>query len=140
MKEWITKIIFVSVAALAPIHAMIVAIFVIVIIDFVTGLMAAYKMGDSITSAGFRRTLSKLVIYQLGLISGHLIEDYLILDAFPVAKIIAGIIGLVELTSILENCNIVYGGNLFRALLQRIGSVNDAVAKPKKRAHKKIDK
>ena len=131
-KEWLTKLIFVCVAALAPIHAMVVAVFFVVLIDFITGIMAAYKSGDKITSAGFRRTLSKLAIYQFALISGHLIEDYLILDAFPVARIIAGVIGLVELTSILENCNIVYGGNLFRTLLQRIGSVNDAVTKVKK--------
>lgn len=132
MKEWLAKILFVSLAALAPIQAAICAIFAVVLIDFVTGIMAAYKLGDKVTSAGFRRTISKLAIYQFALISGHLIEDYLIFDAFPVAKIIAGVIGLVELTSILENCNIVYGGNLFRALLHRIGSVNDAVTKGKK--------
>lgn len=132
MKDWLVKAVFVSLSALAPIQASIIAIFIVVLIDFITGLMAAYKQGDKITSAGFRRTLSKLAIYQFALISGHLIEDYLIFDAFPVAKVIAGVIGLVELTSILENCNIVYGGNLFRALLQRIGSVNDAVTKSKK--------
>lgn len=132
MKDWLIKIFFVSLAALAPIRAMIVTIFVVVLVDAITGIMAAYKSGDKITSAGFRRTVSKLAIYQLALISGYLIEVHLMYDVFPIVKIISGVVGLVELTSILENCNIVYGGNLFRALLQRLGSVNDAVTKSRK--------
>jgi phage-related holin len=131
-KEWIIKFGFVALAALAPIHAMIISIFVVVLVDFITGIMAAYKLGEKITSAGFRRTVSKLAIYQLALISGYLIEVHLMYDVFPIVKIIGGVVGLVELTSILENCNIVYGGNLFRALLQRVGSVNDVITKSRK--------
>lgn len=125
MKEWLSKILLVSIAALAPIHAVIISIGVLVGADMLTGVWAAYKRGESIKSAGLRRTVSKLLIYQVAVITGFIVQQYLAGDIIPIVKIIGGVIGLVELKSILENANSISGTDLFKMILERLGSQND---------------
>lgn len=47
--------------------------------------------------------------------------DYLL----PVSKIVASVIGLVELKSILENANSILGQDLFKTVIAKLGSQND---------------
>lgn len=125
MKEWINKLLVVSIAALAPIQAVIISVGVLVLADMITGIWAAYKRNEPIKSAGLRRTVSKFIIYQIAIITGFIVEHYLIGDIVPVVKLIGGIIGLVELKSILENANSITGTDLFKLLIERLGSQND---------------
>jgi uncharacterized membrane protein len=125
MKQWFSKVALVVFAALAPIHAVIVSVGVLVMGDLVTGVWAAYKRGEEIKSSGLRRTLSKLVVYNIAIISGFMVQQYMIEDLVPIVKIIAGVIGLVELKSILENANKITGVDLFKEVIARLGSKND---------------
>jgi len=124
MRNLPEKILISICAVLAPIKAIILTVGVLILFDFITGLMAARKRGETITSAGMRRSVSKLVIYQIAVITGFLVETYMLSDMLPVTKFVAAIIGLVELTSIFENINTVYGSNLFGAVIDKLGSVN----------------
>lgn len=112
-------------AVLLPIKPAIVTIFVLVIADLILGLLVARKSKDPITSAGFRRTITKLFVFELALIAGFLAETYLIGDSFPVSKIISAFIGLTEIKSIIENLNIINGENIFASLIVKLGSEND---------------
>jgi hypothetical protein len=125
MKEWIQRIVVASLAALAPIHAILVSVGVLILADFFTGILAARKRGEKITSAAMRRTVSKIVIYQTAVITGFLLEHYLLDSIVPVAKLVAGVIGLVEFKSILENSNTVLGQDIFKMVLLKLGSEND---------------
>ncbi|HEY8367583.1 MAG TPA: phage holin family protein, partial [Bacteroidia bacterium] len=112
-------------AALAPIHAVMISVGILIFADLATGMWAAKKRGENITSAAMRRTVSKLFIYQLAVITGFLLETHLLAQLLPVTKLVAGVIGLVEFKSILENANEILGQNIFTNLLSKLGSDND---------------
>lgn len=128
--EWLQKIALASLAALAPIHAIMISVGFLIVADLVTGIWAAKKRGEKISSAAMRRTISKIVIYQLAVISGFLLEKYLLSDLLPVSKIVAGVIGLVEFKSMLENSGSIVGGDIFKMILAKLGSENDKLASP----------
>ena len=131
MKEWLSKLAMASLAALAPIHMVMITVGVLIFSDLVTGVWAALKRGEKISSAIMRRTVSKILIYQLSVICGFMLETYILDSVLPVAKIVAGVIGMVEFKSILENSNHIVGGNLFKMILEKLGSENDPKRKPK---------
>lgn len=125
MKEWLTKIAVAAIAALAPIHAVMISVGFLIVADLLTGMVAAHKRGEKISSAAMRRTISKILVYQLAVISGFLLEHYLMGDIMPVAKLVGGVIGMVEFKSILENSNTIVGTDIFKSILQKLGSEND---------------
>ncbi len=136
MKDWVQSLGIATVAALAPIQAVLISVLVLIIADLVTGMWAAHKRGEAVTSAVMRRTVSKIFVYEIAVICGFLLETYLLSSLVPVSKLVAGVIGLVEFKSILENCNSILGQNLFQTVLSNLGSDNDPT-KIKKEDEKK---
>lgn len=122
---FLSKCFMMIVIVLAPIKAVILTVGFLIFSDLGTGLWAALKRKEEITSAALRRTLSKLIIYQLAVISGFLIEQMILQGEVPLVKVVAGFIGLVEFKSILENSNLILGTDLFKFLIRKIGSNNE---------------
>lgn len=106
-------------AVFAPIHAVMEVTGGLILIDLVTGVMAAKKTGQEITSKGISRTLAKVVLYELALATSFLVHQYMTGDLLPADKLVAGLIGLVELKSILENINAANGTPVFAAIVDR---------------------
>lgn len=125
MKQFLLQLFAVIVALLAPIHALMGAVGFLILADLATGIWAAVKKRQKIKSSVMRRTISKLCIYQLAVISGFLVETYMLDSILPVSKIVASVIGLVELKSILENSNHILGYSLFKSVIAKLGSEND---------------
>jgi Bacteriophage holin family len=125
MKQWLLNLLIASIATLAPINAILVSVFILIFSDLFTGILAAKKRKEKISSAAMRRTISKILVYNIAVITGFLLERYLLSDLIPISKLIAGVIGLVEFKSILENCNTILGQNLFKTVLVLLGSEND---------------
>lgn len=125
MKEWLQKILLASVAALAPIQAIMLSVGFLIFADLITGIWAALKRGEKVSSAAMRRTVSKMVIYQLAVIGAFVLETHLMGGLLPVTKIVAGVIGLVEFKSMLENSSAIVGGDVFKLIMKKIGSEND---------------
>jgi hypothetical protein len=132
MKEWLMAMALSALAVLAPIKAVLVTVGILIIADAVTGMYAAKKRGEKISSAAMRRTLSKMMVYQGVVILGYLLEANLMDHLMPVAKIVASAIGMVEFKSILENANSIVGTNIFKAVISKLGSDNDQAAKEEK--------
>ncbi len=124
MKDWLLKLALASIAALAPIHSILVSVFLLIIADLVTGVWAAKKQGQSISSSKLRNTVSKFFIYQMAIITAFVLETYLLEGAVPATKIVAGIIGLSEGVSVFENLNKISNTDLFKKLLTALGSAN----------------
>lgn len=122
--QYAKVMLFALVALLAPIHTIVVATAVLIIFDTVTGIWAAAKRGDMITSAKFRGVVSKSVIYLIGLIAAFIVEHYMQFDVVPVVKLTAAGIGSTEMLSIIENLNTIAGKNIFDSLKAAIGSQN----------------
>lgn len=111
-------------AVFSPIHSILIVSCFLIIADLASGIMAAKKRGEVITSAGYRRTLSKFLVYNLAIISGFLVERYMVSDLVPLSKLIAGVISLTELKSILENLNSINGVDIFKSVIAFVGSKN----------------
>lgn len=113
------------IAVLAPIESIMLTTGVMIFIDLILGIIAAKKLGKLITSAALRRTVSKMLVYQLTLISAFICEKYLLDGILPIVKLVAAVIGAVELKSVFENADIINGGSVFKDLIKQLGSVND---------------
>lgn len=103
---------------------MVLACFVLVLVDMVSGITAAKKLKNPITSAGLRRTLVKLLVYEAVILLAFLTTQYLTGPEVPLTNIAAGYFGLTEFLSIVENLNIISGNDLLKALLDKLGSAN----------------
>lgn len=113
------------IAVFAPVKTVLVVSLVLVIADFITGVVAAYKRGDKITSARMKESIIKSLVYETAIIFAYLAEHFLIGDLMPVTKIIAALIGLTECASILENLDSISGQPLFKKIIDRLGSKKD---------------
>lgn len=110
---------------LTPIHMMMLVVGILIFTDLFLGIWAARKRGEKIESSAMRRTISKILVYQAVIITGFLCETYLLKGFIPISQIAAAAIGLVEMTSILENANSINGESIFKKLIERLGSDND---------------
>ena len=97
-------------AFIAPIKDAMIAVSALIAIDFVFGLIAAWKTKEAITSKKMSRTAIKLFVYQFLLISAHLCEQYL-LTWIPFVQITLGFFALVEFLSIGESFSKITGKN-----------------------------
>lgn len=113
-------------AVFAPIKTALLTAMGLSVIDCITGIMAARKRGEPITSSNLRKTISKIVIFQTAILLAFLTEHYMMADLLPVSKIVAGYIGMTEYTSILENLNDINGGSIFKALIEKLNKKEDA--------------
>lgn len=118
-----------ALAIFAPIQASLVTVLVLILSDMITGILAARKRNEPITSAGLRRSLSKLAIYEFTLCISYVAEHFLMADQLPAMKIIAGMIGMVELKSVLENVNEISGDDFLKSAIDKLGSSNQGKGK-----------
>lgn len=125
MKEYLTALLVSVVAIFAPIKAIFLVTGILIFSDLVFGIIAAKKRGEKITSAGLRRTVTKIFVYNAAVALGFLVEKYMLDGFIPVSKIASGLISVVEFTSILESLNAINGSPVFAKLIEKLGSVND---------------
>lgn len=124
MKEWLVKGMIVILAVFAPIKAMLITCGVLIMADMITGMLAARKRQEKIQSAEMRRSISKFVVYQIAIMSAFLLETYMLHNMVPVSKIVAGVIGMVEFKSILENASVIVDQDILKMVLDKLGSKN----------------
>lgn len=111
-------------AVFAPIQPMLIVTGVLVVLDFATGIYAAHKLGTPIVSSRMRDTITKMLVYQIAILTGFLMEKYLLADLLPISKIAAGVVAVVEGTSLFENLDKIYGKPIFKELIDKLGSKN----------------
>jgi hypothetical protein len=103
---------------LAPVRATMIAVSVMVLIDLITGIWAAHRRKEKITSNGIRRTISKTLAYQIAIFSSFLMEKYF-LSGIPVVKVVAGLIGTTEFKSVLENLSSITGIDFLQVVIEK---------------------
>lgn len=120
MKQHLYNLLLVLVLIFAPIKATIITIMVLTMADLISGLLSAKKRKDPITSSGLKRTVIKILAYEAVVMLGFLTEQYLTGDLVPVVKILAGLIGMTELKSVIENIQEITGVPLAKLLLKKL--------------------
>jgi len=98
-----------------PIWPFIITAIALVFADAVTGVMAAKKRGDKITSRGFYRTSQKIVVYMVSILACEGVRVVFV-PGVPVTYTAAAAICVTELKSILENTKDVSGVNIFQQI------------------------
>ncbi|MEA5459100.1 phage holin family protein [Arcicella sp. LKC2W] len=100
-----------------PIADFIVAIFLLMILDFITGVQAAKKRGEAITSQGWRRTATKVVVYALLIIVCEKIKITYFKDIdLKVSYGVSLSIITIELKSLAENIKTITGVDIWQKL------------------------
>lgn len=133
MKSFLSNLLVSALAALAPIKPVMITVGILIVSDLISGIWAAHKRGEKITSAALGRTVSKMVVYQTAIVTGFLLQRYLLADAMPVVNIVGGVIGLVEFKSFIENANVIVGHDIMGEILKRLSSKNliqEVIEKP----------
>jgi hypothetical protein len=110
-----------------PIRELMLTIGFLVGADMVVGIWKALKTGQKIRSRRMSDTVTKMLLYQLAIVSGFLIEKYIITDILPIAKLIGSVIAIIEFKSIVESIESVTGQNLWTKIKEVIGRKSDDI-------------
>ena len=130
IKQYIIQLLAVIGAFFLPISGILFLIGFAIVIDTITGVWKAKKLGIPITSRGLSAIISKLMLYEVAVIGFYLIDFWIlndiILKFFSVPLMLTKILSLVlvsiETLSISENYKAVKGIDIwsaFKQLLQR---------------------
>ena len=119
---WLTSLATAVVAVTSPVHVLLAAVGFLIFADMVTGIMAAVKRGEALTSRALSRSVYKAAAYQIAVLSGFAMEHLLVGDVLPIAKLVAAAIGLVEFKSLAENVRVVTGTNL-KGVIDRLTEI-----------------
>ena len=95
-------------------HFLVIGV-VLVVSDWITGVWAAIKRNEKITSGGLRRTIEKGVMYSLAIVLVLIVESAFFGTQYVVA-LVAMYISFVELFSNLENISNITGSNIIGAV------------------------
>ena len=121
------KVLIVSICILfAPAKTMCATALVLCLLDLALGIAASKRAGSSITSFGLKRTVMKILVYELALLVSYLVGAYLTQGVIPTLNIASSMIGLTELKSILENLDLIAGKPVLKSILDALqnGSSN----------------
>lgn len=125
-------------SVLLPIKELMLTIGFLVAADLVVGIWKAMKTGQKIRSRRMSDTITKLLLYQIAIISGFLIEKYVITGMIPVSKLIGTVIAIIEFKSIIESIEAVTGTSLWDKIKVIVGrkseDIMDAMTESKPKA------
>ncbi len=127
MRDFFETLALSLLAVFTPIRPLMLVTGVLVLADMITGIMAARKSRQPITSSGLKQSVKKLLMYEVALCLSYLVHKYMIGDLLPAEKIIAAMVALTELKSIMENFSIIDASPVFSNLIGKI----DAQSPPK---------
>ena len=130
IQKYIIQLLAVVSAFFLPISGILFLIGFAILVDTITGIWKAKKLGIPITSRGLSAIVSKLFLYEVAVIGFYLIDKFIlndiILTFFSVPLMLTKILSLVlcsiEVISISENYKAVKGIDIwsaFKNLLQR---------------------
>ena len=105
-------------AILAPLKATIIVVWLLIVLDIITGMIASYKKKEPITSKKFSRVLTKMLSYLILIIASFVADEFIFtyLETHWISRIIASAITIGELISIIENANVMVGGKFIKIL------------------------
>jgi phage-related holin len=121
-------------AFFAPVGSFIGVAFTLVIFDYFTGVQAAKKREEKLTSRGHFRSIQKFVMYSIAIISAELIrkvffDGLFLLEYLRLTYFVALLIVITEFRSNIENIEAITGAKIWGKLIERFpalgGKLND---------------
>jgi hypothetical protein len=114
-------------AVFLPIKELMLTIGFLVAADMVVGIWKALKLKQRIRSRRMSDTVTKLLLYQIAIMSGFLIETFIIAELIPITKLVATVIAVIEFKSIIESIESVTGKDLWSKLKTIIGRKSEDI-------------
>lgn len=96
----------------APLHNTFYTILFLLASDMITGIWAASKKNEAITSHRLADTFNKMLLYNLGVLVCFALELNIFTE-IPLVKIAAGTVAMIELKSLFENIAKVTGRDIW---------------------------
>ena len=96
-----------------PVFPVLFGLGFLVLTDFATGMLAAKKRGEVISSRKMRPTITKGIGYMAAILVAHTFEKSFMPD-LNALKIVSGLIALIELKSLDENLKDLTGKSFFK--------------------------
>ncbi len=125
MKDWIVRnlnsVLISTIAFLTPVKPLMLTIGLLVAVDFIFGIYRAWKTKQEITSRKMANTITKMLLYNLTVISIWAIEKNITGSEIPITKIAAGMICLVEFKSIDETFKLLFGFSIWTKMKKSLG-------------------
>ena len=124
IKQYIIQLLAVIGSFFLPISGILFLIGFAIILDTITGVWRAKKLGIPITSRGLSAIISKLMLYEVAVIGFYLIDFWILNDIILVffsiplmlTKILSLVLCSIEVISINENIKAVKGIDLWASL------------------------
>ena len=114
-------------AVFLPIKELMLTIGFLVGADMVVGIWKALKLKQRIRSRRMSDTITKLLLYQIAIMSGFLIESFIIAELIPITKLVATVIAVIEFKSIIESIESVTGKDLWSKIKTIIGRKSEDI-------------
>lgn len=131
MKEWALALGISLLAFFSPIHGLLLAVFILLLIDVSVEIVVSIKKKIAVLSATLRLFVVKVIMYEIALMSAFLVSHFMMNDVFPIPNLIASVCGLIELKSILENLDKMSGEPIFKSIIRSIKKKEKDIAPPK---------
>lgn len=114
-------------AVFLPIKELMLSIGFLVGADMVIGIWKALKLKQRIRSRRMSDTITKLLLYQIAIMSGFLIETFIISELIPITKLVATVIAVIEFKSIIESIESVTGKDLWSKIKAIVGRKSEDI-------------
>jgi len=118
MKNYLIYLLISLTAVFTPVLPLLLTVGFLIGADFFVGLYKAYKLKQEITSRKLGHTISKMLLYQVTILSLFLFETFILDSVLPITKIGAGLIAVVELKSISESVEIMTGVSIWKRIVK----------------------
>ena len=139
MNTTLSKILFVSLAFIAPINFLFYTIYAFIFLDFITGVWKTLKNNGvwkkitilkhkiqlplaGLNSHTAKRTIIKTICYTIALLTTYILESQIIGSGVVLSKIVAGFISMVEVASIFENLGEISANPVFMKIFDYIST------------------
>lgn len=123
LKIALPSFVMVIIAFFSPIKALLLLVGLFIAGDSVFGMIRAKKVGEPLTSRRFSKVVSKMVLYQIAILSFFALDKLILGDLisifftipfqFLVTKVVALMLVTIELQSIRENIKVAYGVDIW---------------------------
>lgn len=117
-KELALSALIASWAFLAPIHGCLLAVGMLLLFDWITGIAKALKAKEPITSRWWRATIGKASAYGIAVLTGFFLDNSISLDV--AARAFTAAIAITEAKSIAENLKVLTGIDLWAAVADKL--------------------
>lgn len=110
---------------IAPIADFLILLSFLIVADFITGVWAARKRKEAITSKGFRSTFFKVATYAICIVFLHYIKITMFKSLnFDIAYVVTLAAILVEIKSLSENTLVITGFDFWKVIQDKIAPKN----------------